>query len=168
MPHKKNPISGENLTGMARMLKSHAAVALDNVVLWHERDISHSSAERMMLPDHFGILYYSLTRLDSTVKNLVFHTETIEGRVEENFIYLSSYYLHYLIEHTTLSREDLYSLVQNAAFEGQKENSRDIFHQTLKNDLKVKGFELGLPAPSFAEVRKIYTKAVDQIFARSI
>lgn len=168
MPHKKNPISGENLTGMARMLKSHVGVALDNVVLWHERDISHSSAERMMLPDHFGILFYSLSRLEATVNNLVFHKETIEGRVESNFIYLSSYYLHYLIEHTNLSREDLYALVQTAAFQGQKENSREVFHQTLSQDLATKGYKLGLPAPSFEEVRKIYTKGVDKIFARSL
>jgi len=121
-----------------------------------------------MLPDHFGILFYSLSRLESTVKNLVFHTETIESRVEDNFIYLSSYYLHYLIEHVDLTREELYSLVQAAAFEGQKENSREIFHQTLSQDLAKLGHELGLPAPSFEQVRKIYTKAVDQIFARSL
>ena len=81
MPHKKNPISGENLTGMARVLKSHVSPSMENIPLWHERDISHSSAERMFLPDNFGILYYSLKRLQSTLKNLVINKETIESRV---------------------------------------------------------------------------------------
>jgi adenylosuccinate lyase len=167
MPHKKNPISGENLTGMARMLRSHAGIALDNIVLWHERDISHSSTERMYLPDNFGILFYSLTRLNSTVENLQFHRENIEGKVKDNHTYLSSYYLHHLIETTNFTREELYALVQRAAFEGQKANSADAFFDTLTADLKEKNIELDMPRPSYEEIRKIYLKHVDTIYQRS-
>ncbi|RLA61370.1 MAG: adenylosuccinate lyase [Epsilonproteobacteria bacterium] len=168
MPHKKNPISGENLTGMARILKSHMSMAMENCVLWHERDISHSSTERMYLPDNFGILFYSLTRLESTMNNLNFHNEVMEGRVEETFVYLSSYYLHHLIEKTDFTREELYKIVQEAAFEGNKDNSVEVFFSTLKKSLEEKGQKLDLPNPSFDEIKNIYLGHVDAVFSRSL
>ncbi|MAF77137.1 MAG: adenylosuccinate lyase [Halobacteriovoraceae bacterium] len=167
MPHKKNPISGENLTGMARMLRSHTTIASENIVLWHERDISHSSAERFMLPDNFGILYYSITRLKDTIRDLVFHNEKIEARVMEGHTYLSSYYLHHLIEKTDIKREDLYYFVQEAAFAGSEASSAEVFHETLVQTMKDKGHEIDLPKPTFAEIKKIYTKHVDSVFSRS-
>ena len=167
MPHKKNPISGENLTGMARMLRSHQIIAAENIVLWHERDISHSSAERMMLPDNLGILLYSLDRLKDTVRDLVFHKETIEGRVLEGHNYLSSYYLHYLIEKTDFKREDLYYYVQEAAFKGAEARSPEVFHSSLVKIMEEKGYKLDLPAPSFEEIKRIFTRYVDDIFSRS-
>lgn len=168
MPHKKNPISGENLTGMARVLRSHVTIALENIVLWHERDISHSSTERFYLPDNFGILHYSLDRLADTVRDLVFHSEVIEERVKSTYNYLSSYYLHHLIKITDVKREDLYYWVQEAAFEAEKSNSAEIFHSTMEKLTKEKGIELNLPILSFEEIKKIYTKSVDDIFSRSL
>jgi adenylosuccinate lyase len=168
MPHKKNPISGENLTGMARMLKSHTSIAMDNCVLWHERDISHSSAERFYLPDNFGILFYGLGRLNSTLKNLQFHNEIMEQRVKDNFIYLSSYYLHHLILKSDISRDELYKLVQEAAFEGQKSNSSKIFFDTLKKLLKNRKINLDLPQPTFKEIKNIYLKHTDAVFKRTL
>jgi adenylosuccinate lyase len=166
MPHKKNPISGENLTGMSRFLRSHVSMALENSVLWHERDISHSSAERMYLPDHFGILLYSLNRLNSTIENLVFHPEVIEKRVMENFTYLSSYYLHYLIEKTDFTRERLYELVQTASFEGNKSGKAEDFHNSMVTQLKTENIEINIPTPTFSEVKNIYLKHTDKIFNR--
>ncbi len=166
MPHKKNPISGENLTGMARMLRSHMSIALDNIVLWHERDISHSSTERMYLPDAFGILQYSLTRLKSTVENLVFNEEAITNRVFENCTYLSSYYLHHLIESTNFKRDDLYTLVQQASFEASKTQSAEVFHQSMQRLLKEKGTTLELATPSKQEIKNIFLKATDKVFER--
>ncbi len=168
MPHKKNPISGENLTGMARMLRSHTIVASENIVLWHERDISHSSAERFMLPDNFGILYYAVTRLSDTVRNLVFHNEKIEARVMEGHTYLSSYYLHHLIEKTDIKREDLYYFVQEGAFAGSEAGSAEVFHSTLVKTMKEQGYEIDLPKPTFEEIKNIYTKHVDAVFKRSL
>lgn len=168
MPHKKNPISGENLTGMARMLRGHVMVAHENIVLWHERDISHSSAERMMLPDNFGILFYALSRLRDTVRDLVFHQDKIEGRVNEGHNYLSSYYLHYLLEKTNFKREDLYYYVQEAAFKGAEAKSAEVFHASLVELMKEKGFDVELPKPTFEEIKKIFTKHVDTVFSRSL
>ncbi len=168
MPHKKNPISGENLTGMARMLRSHQMIAAENIVLWHERDISHSSAERMMLPDNFGILFYALDRLKDTVRDLVFHKEKIEARVMEGHNYLSSYYLHHLIEKTDFKREDLYYYVQEAAFKGAEAKSAEVFHESLVEIMKEKGHTIDLPKPTFDEIKNIFTKHVDQVFNRSL
>ncbi len=166
MPHKKNPISGENLTGMARMLRSHVQVAMDNILLWHERDISHSSTERMYLPDNFGILYYSLVRMTSTVKNLVFHEEKISSKVEKSFTYLSSYYLHQLILNSDFTREELYELVQKASFEGHQSNSKDVFFSTLQKLAQEKGIEVTLQAPDENGLREIYLKNIDRVYDR--
>lgn len=168
MPHKKNPISGENLTGMARMLRSHQLIAAENIVLWHERDISHSSAERMMLPDNFGILFYAITRLSDTVRDLVFHREKIEARVMEGHNYLSSYYLHHLIEKTDFKREDLYYYVQEAAFKGAEAKSAEVFHESLVEIMKEKGHTIDLPKPTFDEIKNIFTRHVNHVYNRSM
>lgn len=165
MPHKKNPISTENLTGMARVLKSHLSIALDNSILWHERDISHSSAERFYIPDNLGILLYSLRRLQGTVENLVIHKDNIEKKVQENSSYLSSFYLHFLLANTSLSREENYRIIQAASFEADKSKSTIVFHEKVQAELKVHNIELKLPRPSFDEIRKIYTKEVANAFA---
>lgn len=123
MPHKKNPISSENIAGMARMLRSHAIPALENCALWHERDISHSSVERMLLPDHFGILSYSLRRMKNVVENLVIDREKIEAKVSGNEKIYSSYVLHHLIKmNPDKKREELYELVQKAFFESKSKD----------------------------------------------
>ncbi len=70
MPHKRNPITGERLSGLARVLRGNAVVALENVALWHERDISHSSAERIILPDSCTLLDYMLVKLRDLVEGL--------------------------------------------------------------------------------------------------
>lgn len=168
MPHKKNPISAENLSGMARMLRSHVLIAQENIVLWHERDISHSSTERMYLPDNFGILLYSLERLTSTVDNLVFHNEVIEKKVQENFSYLSSFYLHKLIEQTNITREDLYVVVQQAAFKATEAKDPAAFYASIMEDMQGRGLKVELPKPTFDEIKKIYLKASDDIFARCL
>lgn len=167
MPHKKNPIAGENLTGMARYLRSHLSMALENIVLWHERDISHSSTERLYLPDHFGILFYSIERLNKTLENLEFHVEQIEARVASTSVYLSSYYLHHLIKATTFTREEIYALVQQAAFDSKHSGLAQDFHHALEKALSPKGVALNLPIPTFEEIKKIYLKHIDVIFDRA-
>ena len=171
MPHKKNPISGENLTGISRVLRSHLSIALENIVLWHERDISHSSAERLYLPDHLGLLYYALKRLNSTVNNLVFHKQKIEEKVQYTSNYLSSYYLHQALKNTNLPREKVYLLVQQAAFKAQNasesENSSQLFHQEL-NDLFKKNniaYKVSLPDPEW--IKNTYLGDTNEIFTRA-
>ena len=166
MPHKKNPISAENLTGMARLLRSHTDIAMENIVLWHERDISHSSAERIYLPDHFGILYYALERLNSTLENLVLHVDVIEKKVKDEFTYLSSYFLHHLILNTNCKRDDLYTIVQAAAFKANESKSKEIFEQTLLEELKKKNIKVDLPKIDYNFIRNIYLKSFETISNR--
>tara|TARA_R110002072_G_scaffold64203_2_gene159224 strand:- start:62311 stop:63630 length:1320 start_codon:yes stop_codon:yes gene_type:complete len=168
MPHKKNPISGENLTGMARMLKSHVSIALENIVLWHERDISHSSTERMYLPDNLGVLLYSLDRLADTVRDLVFHNDVIEQKVKGQNSYLSSYYLHKLIELTDVKREELYYWVQEASFAGGQTNDPKAIREKIISLSKEAGYELDLPVPTFEEIKNIFLKHSDSVFSRSL
>ena len=162
MPHKKNPISGENLTGLARVLRSHVAIALENCVLWHERDISHSSTERLYLPDNFGLLVYAIRRTTTTLNDLVVHEERMTQRVAENFNYLSSYYLHHLIDHLPLSREKCYRIVQDAAFSS---HSAKQFYRHILDAVQEKNLTLPkLPPPSLEAIKKIYLKEVAALF----
>ncbi len=168
MPHKKNPIGTENLTGMARFLRSHYLIANENIVLWHERDISHSSTERLYLPDNFGILYYCLKRLKNIINNLIFFKERIEEKVEKESAYLSSFYLHYLIEKTNFSREELYSIVQKASFAGEEKGLPKDLHSSLVSLMKEKDIHLKIPYPSSEEIKKIFLQSTDQIFQRTL
>lgn len=167
MPHKKNPISSENLTGLSRVLRSHLAIALENSILWHERDISHSSAERLYLPDHFGILTYALDRFTTTMTMLDIDTAVIEGKVLKQTHYLSSYYLHFLIANCgSTTREELYSIIQSASFDLEAKSSPTKFREYIQTELKNKKIEFALPEVTPAGLKEIYLKSVDHIFKR--
>lgn len=124
MPHKKNPIASENLTGVARLLRSYVAPAMEDVALWHERDISHSSVERVILPDATTLASYALRRMARVLDALVVD----EARMGENLralhgLVFSQRVLHALIE-AGMMREDAYALVQRHAlrvWEGEGE-----------------------------------------------
>lgn len=164
MPHKKNPVSGENLTGLSRLIRSHLLVAHENNTLWHERDISHSSAERMMLPDNLGLTFYCLRRLTSTIENLVINDETIQKKVLNNYHYLSSHVLHRLIAENRATREELYKLVQSASFES---TSPLQFKELLEKSELTEETDLNFIASlDETTIRGIYLKHVDKIFER--
>lgn len=112
MPHKKNPISAENLTGLARLLRSHAAAALENIVLWHERDISHSSVERVVFPDAFILADYATHRMTDLLKALVVQKDRMQKNMElsQGQLY-SSQVLLKMIDRG-LTREEAYRIVQ--------------------------------------------------------
>src|SRR5690606_13692246 len=115
MPHKKNPIASENLSGIARLLRSNLQAALENVALWHERDISHSGVERVILPDSTTLASYALRRLDRVLGDLVVYQETMARNVELlNGLVFSQRVLHELIAEG-LSREEAYDIVQGAS-----------------------------------------------------
>ena len=167
MPHKKNPISAENLTGLARFLRSHLNMALENSILWHERDISHSSAERLYLPDHFGILTYAFDRFTSTITMLEIDNQVIEGKVFGITSYLSSFYLHFLISNCqSKTREELYTILQAASFDSEAKSSPEKFRNYIQNDLKNKNINLTLPEVTASGLKEIYLKSVDHIFKR--
>lgn len=115
MPHKKNPIASENLSGVARLLRSYASVGLENVVLWHERDISHSSAERVLLPDATTLASYALRRLTRVLRDLVVYPERMAANLDalHGLVY-SQRVLHALIDEG-MSREAAYEVVQRAS-----------------------------------------------------
>lgn len=167
MPHKKNPISAENLTGLSRYLRSHLTLALENSILWHERDISHSSAERLYLPDHFGILTYALDRFTTTIELLEIDKSVIEGKVLSHTHYLSSFYLHFLISNCeSLTREELYTIIQAASFDQEAKTSPVKFREYIQNELKNKKVEIVLPEVTPVGLKEIYLKSVDHIFKR--
>jgi adenylosuccinate lyase len=167
MPHKKNPISTENLTGLSRFLRSHLTMALENSILWHERDISHSSAERLYLPDHFGILVYVLERFTETIKLLDIDHSAIEEKVLGHTHYLSSYYLHFLIACCQeVTREELYQIVQAASFDPEAKSDPLKYRLFIQKSLKLKNIEIELPSVDAKGLKEIYLKSVDHIFKR--
>ena len=112
MPHKRNPVSSENLTGLARMVRSYAVPALENIALWHERDISHSSVERVVFPDAFILMHYMLNRFDNVMNNLIVHAPNMERNMNRyGGIIFSQRVLLTLID-KGLSREEAYAIVQ--------------------------------------------------------
>jgi adenylosuccinate lyase len=164
MPHKKNPISSENITGLSRLIRSHVSVALEDSVLWHERDISHSSAERLFLPDHFGLLVYALRRMTNTVKNLEIHRETIQAKVDQNFMTLSSAILHQLIEQNEVAREDLYAIVQAASFEAK---SLEQLVKGIESRLQAQGLKWDSSKLSWPKIRETYFSRFEQLLKRT-
>jgi adenylosuccinate lyase len=163
MPHKKNPISGENITGLSRMIRSHVDMAMENCVLWHERDISHSSTERMYLPDHFGLLAYALRRMSDTVRDLELNREAIEGKALAQFKTLSSYLLHEMILLNPVTREELYAFIQKASFESK---TAEEFENWLTTNAKAKGYKL----PTLLTGDKLkahYVKRFSEVLKRS-
>jgi adenylosuccinate lyase len=117
MPHKRNPIASENLTGVARVLRGYSSAGLENVALWHERDISHSSVERIIIPDATGLLHYALRRMNSLVTDLVVDTERmIENLESTRGLVYSQAVLLALID-TGLTRDTSYAIVQRNALE---------------------------------------------------
>lgn len=128
MPHKRNPILSERLTGMARLLRGYSQVGLENVALWHERDISHSSTERVVLPDASICLHYMLVKLTGLIRDLHVDTERMQRNLEStNGLIYSQAVLLGLVE-TGMTRDDAYRVVQSHAMEAWqgKGNLRDL------------------------------------------
>ncbi len=135
MPHKKNPILSENLTGLARIIRSCVYPALENVALWHERDISHSAVERNIGPDSTSTLDFALVRLNDVIKNLNVYPKNMKKNLNlTNGLFFSQ---RVLLELTAngFSREQAYSLVQRNAMLSWKNNTS--FFDNLSNDRKI-------------------------------
>lgn len=166
--HRKTPLSSENITGLARVIRSHEQIALENCLLWHERDMSHSSAERLFIPDNLGLCFYALKRVNKTLANLGVDPEQVEQRVKDNYSYLSTYFLHFLVEKTTLNRDILYEMTSQAGLYAQQQKSYQAFQEKLQESLKNKEVSLTLPTLNFDEMRSIYLKHIDVIFNRTL
>lgn len=163
MPHKKNPISGENLTGLARIVRSNSLAAMENIPLWHERDISHSSVERIIFPDSTILVDYMLTRLDKTIKNLVVHEENMKKNTSLFGGIVFSQKVLLKLCSKGLLREDAYKLVQKNALDAF--NNHGSFIDNLLNDKNVLSH---LNKEEIKECFKIedYLKNIEQIYNR--
>jgi adenylosuccinate lyase len=132
MPHKRNPISAENICGLARVVRSNALAALENVALWHERDISHSSVERIIAPDSTTLVNYMLNRLTAIVDRLVVYPEAMKRNLELTHGLIYSQQLLLALARKGASREDAYRVVQKAAMDAWE--GKDDFKQLLITD----------------------------------
>ncbi len=138
MPHKKNPILCERLTGMARLLRGYASTALENIALWHERDISHSSVERVIIPDATMLLYYMLTKTIQVLSGMVVHSQRMKKNLMlTHGLIFSQPVLLKLVE-KGLTREEAYRLVQQNALKVWE--SEQEFPALLKADPEVRNY----------------------------
>lgn len=130
MPHKKNPILCENLCGLARLVKGNANVAWENVSLWQERDISHSSNERIIIPDTLSVLDFMLQRMTGVIENLQINEDNIQRNIDSTHgLFYSQRVLLTIIDIAKVSREEGYDFVQANTLEASKENKS--FKETL-------------------------------------
>lgn len=138
MPHKKNPISSENLCGLSRVVRANSLAAMENVALWHERDISHSSAERIIFPDSTILVDFMLNRFKNVVDNLVVHEKNMlkNANLFGGIVYSQKVLLELI--NKGLSREEAYKLVQTNALEAFENNGN--FKSNLENDEEVKKY----------------------------
>jgi adenylosuccinate lyase len=160
MPHKRNPVVAERICGLARVVRACSLVGLENVALWHERDISHSSAERVAIPDAFLALDYMLERFAWLVEGLVVRPERMRRNLEaSHFLFFSQRVLNGLVE-AGLARDEAYRLVQRAAMRAWEEELD--FRELCRTDDEIASrvdldstFDLGA-----------YTRHIDTVFAR--
>ena len=163
MPHKRNPVLTENLTGLARVVRSAVIPALENVTLWHERDISHSSTERYIAPDATGTLDFALARLAGVVEQLVVYPERMKANLESLGGIVFSQRVLLALTQKGMSREDSYAAVQRNAMEVWRGNASLLalvrvdkeIRQFLSDDELCALFDMGY-----------HTKQVDTIFER--
>lgn len=163
MPHKKNPVLSENLCGLARVVRANSIVALENIPLWHERDISHSSAERIIFPDSLTLVDFMLNRFNGIVKNLVVHEKNMLKNTEKfGGIVFSQKVLLKLVE-KGLTREDAYRMVQRNALDAF-ENDGD-FRVNLVNDKEITKY---LTPVEIDEIfnKEEFLKNINEIYSR--
>ena len=121
MPHKRNPISSENICGLSRIVKSSYMIALENNILWHERDISHSSNERIYLPDDISLIIYMARRLNNVLKNMVVHEDKMKENIFSTYgVIFSGRVMNYIIEKHRVTREEIYDHIQLLAFKAME------------------------------------------------
>jgi adenylosuccinate lyase len=163
MPHKRNPVLSENLTGLARLVRAYAIPAMENVALWHERDISHSSVERNIGPDATVTLDFALARLAGVVERLAIYPDRMRENLERTRGLYQSGSVLLALTQAGISREDAYRLVQRNAMQVWEQGGD--FRATLEADPEVNA---ALPTDRLDALFDIehHTRHVDTIFRR--
>jgi len=163
MPHKRNPVSSEQISGLARVVRANAQAGFENVALWHERDISHSSAERIIIPDSTTLTDYLLNKTANLIETMFVYPERMLANLESTRgLVFSGQLLLDLVE-SGVSREDAYRLVQNHAMHAWQEGLD--FHDLVVNDLAIRG-RVPRAKIEHAFDLKRQLKNIDKIFAR--
>src|SRR4030095_15153283 len=161
MPHKKNPVICERIAGLARILRGNSIAAMENINLWHERDISHSSVERMIIPDSTMLLYYMLIKMNEVLKGLVINKKNIEQNLNKTHgLIYSQQALLKLVEYG-LTREEAYKVVQDNAMKSW--NSGEDFKALLLKDKRVTSKVKAAAIENIFDSKKVL-KNVDYIF----
>jgi len=163
MPHKRNPVGSENITGLARLIRANAGAALENVALWHERDISHSSVERVILPDSTILLDYMLHRMSGILEGLRVYPERMRENMERSFGLMYSQRVLLRLTESGLPRQRAYEIVQRNAMQAWAD--RRSFRELLAQDPDV---TTHLAAAALAECfdPAWYLRNVDAIYRR--
>lgn len=163
MPHKRNPVNAEQISGLARVVRGNAQAGFENVALWHERDISHSSVERVILPDSTTLIDYMLAKTTNLIDSMFVYPERMRANLESTRgLIFSGQLLLDLVEHG-VSREDAYRLVQGHAMRAWKEGLD--FHELVLGDQEITG---RVPRKKIEHAFDLQRqlKNVDKIFAR--
>ncbi len=163
MPHKKNPVLSENLCGLARVVRANSMAAMENIPLWHERDISHSSAERIIFPDSLILVDFMLSRFNNILQNLVVHKDNMLKNSEKfGGIVFSQKVMLELIK-KGYTREEAYRIVQKEALDAFENNGN--FKENLYKDEEVTS---KLSANEIEEIfdKKYYLKNIDKIYSK--
>ena len=163
MPHKRNPIGSENLCGLARVIRANSQAALENVALWHERDISHSSVERIILPDSTILLDYMLARLESILSTLRVHPERMRANLDLTGGLVFSQQVMLRLVQQGMTREDAYTLIQSLATKAWE--GGESFRALVERDDRVRK---RLSASEVAGCFSVepFLAHVDEVFAR--
>jgi adenylosuccinate lyase len=163
MPHKRNPVSSENLSGLARLVRSYSVASLENIPLWHERDISHSSVERVIAPDATILIDYMLNRFTSLIENLIVYPENMKANLEKTGGLIYSETVLLLLTKKGLSREEAYAVVQRNAMRVWEKG--EDFKTLLSQDEGIKGLFTREELDATFDVRAHF-KHINDIFLR--
>ena len=164
MPHKRNPVLTENLTGLARLVRMAVIPALENITLWHERDISHSSVERNIGPDTTITLDFAITRLIKVIKDLRVYPENMKRNMEKSKGLYNSQQLLLMLTQKGVSREDAYAKVQKVAMKVWNSENLDFIEESKKDSF----IKSHINENELLEISKLeyHTKFVDTLFER--
>ncbi|MFO7916157.1 MAG: adenylosuccinate lyase [Candidatus Krumholzibacteriales bacterium] len=165
MPHKRNPILTERISGMARILRANSVTAMENMALWHERDISHSSVERIIFPDSTGLLAYMTEKMTWIIKNMKIRRKAMKRNLEATGGHIFSQHVLLMLVNKGLSREEAYLIVQRAAMRSMESDKS--FKQLLADDRKLR------EVCSEEELERVFDlqnhfRRIDYIFKRTL
>ena len=163
MPHKRNPVVSEQMSGLARLVRSNSMAALENVPLWHERDISHSSVERVIGPDSTSLVHYMLNKTTSMIDQLVVYPKNMKKNLEQTGGLIFSQHVLLILTRKGVSREEAYKMVQRNAMQTWKKGGS--FLARLKRDKELKK-HLSTKELESAFDLKYHMKNIDAIFKR--